>query len=134
MAKGISKILIAILVITVLCISVVSGLTIGSFQTYPVFDEEHGIRKGFDLAGGSVIVYQASQTLEDGSVVSIEPTAAQMDAATDILKGRLDRKGFTEGTVTAKGNLLEVELPSVQDTAVAIDEIGRTAKLSFLWF
>ncbi len=131
MAKGISKILLIVFIITVLCISAVSGLKFGSFQTYPVFDQEHGIRKGFDLAGGSVIVYQATEPSEDGSFIPLDPSASQMEDARKILAARLDRKGFTEGTVTAKGNLLEVELPSVQDTAVAIDEIGRTAKLSF---
>ncbi len=134
MRKGISKILIAVLVIVVLCISATSGLKIGSFQTYPVFDEEHGIRKGFDLAGGSVIVYQASRFTEDGSVIAIEPSASQMEVARKIIQSRLDRKGFTEGSVTTKGNMLEVELPSVQDTAVAINEIGQTARLSFYGF
>ncbi len=134
MVKGISKILIAVLLIGVLCVSAISGFTIGSFQTYPVFDEEHGIRKGFDLAGGSVIVYQASQFAEDGSVVAIEPSASQMEVARKIIQSRLDRKGFTEGSVTTKGNMLEVELPSVQDTAVAINEIGQTARLSFYGF
>lgn len=131
MFKGISKILIAVAVIAVLCVSAITGLTIGSFKTYPVFDAEHGIRKGFDLAGGSVIVYQASQKAEDGSFTEIEPSASQMDVARKIIQARLDRKGFTEGSVTAKGNMLEVELPSVQDTAAAINEIGQTAKLSF---
>ena len=134
MLKGISKILIAVLVIAVLCVSAISGLAIGSFKTYPVFDEEHGIRKGFDLAGGSVIVYQASQLMEDGSYAEITPDASLMDVAQKIITARLDRKGYTEGTVTVKGNMLEVELPSVKDTATAIKEIGQTARLSFYGF
>ncbi|MBR5239904.1 MAG: protein translocase subunit SecD [Clostridia bacterium] len=131
MAKGISKILITVFVIVLLCINAISGLTIGSFQTYPVFDEEHGIRKGFDLAGGSVIVYQASEKKDNGDFTAIEPSGSQMEIAKKILTARLDRKGFTEASVTVKGNMLEVELPSVQDTSVAINEIGKTAKLSF---
>ena len=54
-----------------------------------------------------------------------------METAKKIITARLDRKNFTEATVSVKGNMLEVELPSVQDTALAIDEIGRTAKLAF---
>lgn len=131
MAKGIGKIVIALLVVFVLCYTAAFGVTIGSFKTYPVFDEEHGIRKGFDLAGGSVIVYQASQTAEDGSVVAITPEESQMEVARKIINARLDRQGYTEGTVTVKGNQLEVELPSVKDTAKAIQEIGQTAKLAF---
>ncbi len=134
MAKGIGKIVIAILVIVALCWTAAYGLTIGTFKMYPVFDDENGIRKGFDLAGGSVIVYQASQTQEDGSVVAIEPSEEQMNVAKQIINSRLDRKGYTEGTVTVKGNQLEVELPSVQDTATAIQEIGQTAKLAFYGF
>lgn len=131
MAKGIGKIVIALLVIAVLCYTAAYGMTIGTFKMYPVFDDEHGIRKGFDLAGGSVIVYQASQTAEDGSAVAIEPTEEQMNVAKQIITARLDRQGYTEGTVTVKGNQLEVELPSVKDTAKAIQEIGQTAKLAF---
>ena len=131
MAKGIGKLVIALLVIAILCYTAAFGLTIGSFKLYPVFDEENGIRKGFDLAGGSVIVYQATQTAEDGSQIAIEPTDEQMNVARQIINSRLDRKGYTEGTVTQKGNQLEVELPSVQDTATAIQEIGQTAKLAF---
>lgn len=134
MAKGLGKIVIAILVIAALCWTAVYGLTIGTFKMYPVFDDENGIRKGFDLAGGSVIVYQASQTAEDGTSVAIEPTEEQMNVAKQIINSRLDRKGYTEGTVTVKGNQLEVELPSVQDTAAAIQEIGQTAKLAFYGF
>lgn len=131
MAKGIGKALIAILVIVALCYTAAYGMTIGTFKMYPVFDEEHGIRKGFDLAGGSVIVYQASQTAEDGTAVAINPEEDQMNVAKQIISSRLDRLGYTEGTVTVKGNQLEVELPSVKDTAKAIQEIGQTAKLSF---
>lgn len=134
MAKGIGKIVIAILVIAVLCYTAAFGMTIGTFKMYPVFDDENGIRKGFDLAGGSVIVYQATQTAEDGTQIAIEPTEEQMGIAKKIIESRLDRKGYTEGTVTTKGNQLEVELPSVQDTAQAIQEIGQTAKLAFFGF
>lgn len=126
MAKGISKIVATLVVIVLLCYVAISGLTVGSMKIGPVFDDEHGIRKGFDLAGGSVIVYQAEKT-EDGK----EPTDTQMAVAKKILDGRLSRKGYTEGTVTIKGTQLEVEIPAVTDTQEAIESIGQTAKLTF---
>ena len=92
MAKGISKIIATLIVIVLLVYVAISGLTIGSTKIGPVFDDEHGVRKGFDLAGGSVIVYQAEKT-DEGK----EPTDAQMKVAKQILDGRLSRKGFTEG-------------------------------------
>jgi protein-export SecD/SecF family membrane protein len=132
MAKGIGKLFIAMIVIAVLCYSATYGLTIGQFKTHPVFDSEFGIRKGFDLAGGSVIVYKAMSTKdESGKQTELTPTADQMNTAKSILDRRLTRMGYTEGTVTIKGNELEVELPSVNDTAKAIKEIGQTAKLTF---
>lgn len=127
MAKGISKIVATLIVIILLAYVAISGLTIGSMQIGPVFDDEHGIRKGFDLAGGSVIVYQAGKT-SDGKT----PTDEQMKVAKQILDGRLTRKGFTEGTVTVKGTQLEVEIPAVTDTKEAIESIGQTAKLAFV--
>jgi len=126
MAKGISKIVATLVVIVLLCYVAISGLAIGSVKIGPVFDDEHGIRKGFDLAGGSVIVYQAEKT-EDGK----EATDEQMAVAKRILDGRLSRKGYTEGTVTIKGTQLEVEIPAVTDTQEAIESIGQTAKLTF---
>lgn len=126
MAKGISKIVATLVVIVLLCYIAISGLAIGSIKIGPVFDDENGIRKGFDLAGGSVIVYQAEKT-EDGK----EATDEQMAVAKRILDGRLSRKGYTEGTVTIKGTQLEVEIPAVTDTQEAIESIGQTAKLTF---
>lgn len=127
MAKGISKIVATLVVIVLLAYVAISGLTIGSVNIGPVFDDEHGIRKGFDLAGGSVIVYEAGKT-NDGK----EPSDEQMKVAKKILDGRLSRKGFTEGTVTIKGKQLEVEIPAVTDTKEAIESIGQTAKLAFV--
>lgn len=132
MAKGIGKLVIALLIIAVLCYTALYGMTIGTFKTYPVFDSENGIRKGFDLAGGSVIVYKAMSAKDaNGNQTELNPTEAQMTTAKQILDRRLTRMGYTEGTVTIKGNQLEVELPSVNDTAKAIKEIGQTAKLAF---
>lgn len=125
MAKGISKIVAVIIVIVLLCYIAISGITLGGANIGPVFGE-NGIRKGFDLAGGSVIVYQASET-EEGTTA----TAEQMNIAKKILDSRLSRLGLTEGTVTVKGTQLEVEIPAMQNPEEAITAIGQTAKLTF---
>ena len=129
MAKGISKVVVVILLTALLCLIAVGTIPIGSFKG--VFNSEHGIRKGFDLAGGSVIVYQASATDDQGNTNPIDASESQMQVAKKILDGRLTRKGYTEGTVTIKGSQLEVELPAVKDTKEAIESIGQTAKLTF---
>lgn len=131
MAKGICKVVAVVILTALACYIAVSGLAIGSFKLGPVFDDERGIRKGFDLAGGSVIVYQASEVDENGNATPIDATDSQMEVAKKILDGRLTRKGYTEGTVTIKGSQLEVELPAVKDTKEAIESIGQTAKLTF---
>ena len=94
MAKGISKVVVVILLTALLCLIAVGTIPIGSFKG--VFNSEHGIRKGFDLAGGSVIVYQASETDDQGNTNPIDASESQMQVAKKILDGRLTRQGYTE--------------------------------------
>ena len=56
MAKNIAKIVLIVLIIGLLAFVAVNGLSLTTVgipvEIHSVMDEEHGIRKGFDLTGG----------------------------------------------------------------------------------
>ena len=93
------------------------------------FDEDFGIKKGFDLAGGSVIVFEPD--VKDPASVSDE----EISAALAALRLRLDSNGLNEATVSEQvsDNLkrLRVEIPAVTDPNEAIQYLGAMASLSF---
>ncbi len=83
----------------------------------------HGISLGLDLSGGVYIVYEAEKDA---------PTADEMNSAVSLIQGRLDRKGYTEAEVAKEGTKrIRVEIPGIEEVQTAIEEIGRTAQLSF---
>lgn len=128
MAKNIAKIVLVVLIIGLLSFIAVNGLSLTAVgipvEFHSVMDGEHGIRKGFDLTGGSVIVYEA----EAESV-----TTEQSDTIRDIMRKRLDRLGFTEATVAKQGEKrVVIEIPSVTNPEDAIRTLGKTAKLHFV--
>lgn len=128
MAKGIIKIVIAVLLIAAFAYTAVFGLSLSSLgipvKFHGVMDETNGIRFGFDLTGGSVIVYEAD---------TATPTEDQMDTVVDIMYKRLTNLGFTEATVTKQGeNRVSVEIPTVTNPDEAIRILGATAQLSFV--
>lgn len=57
----------------------------------------------------------------------------KMDSAISMIQQRLDRKGWTESNVYQEGDKrIRVEIPGIEDVETAINEIGQTAKLSFV--
>ncbi|MCL1843202.1 MAG: protein translocase subunit SecD [Defluviitaleaceae bacterium] len=82
------------------------------------------IRQGLDLRGGVSILYEADID---------NPTSADMNAAQALLRGRLDRRNYTEADVTQEGaGQIRVDIPGVDDPEAAVAEIGATARLVFL--
>ncbi len=82
-------------------------------------------RLGLDLRGGTQIMLQAKKTGD------VEPTAANVDRAIEILRGRVDGLGIAEPTLARVGeDRILVELPDVQDPDQAKEVIGRTAQLT----
>jgi len=81
------------------------------------------IRQGLDLMGGVSILYEADHP---------NPSTEDMNAANNLLRGRLDRRGYLEATSVIEGNRqIRVEIPGVEDAAAVIAEIGQTALLTF---
>ncbi len=120
-----SIITLCFVVLIAVLINVVSflGFDISGFKYGGIFDEAKGIRKGIDLAGGSVITFQANAT---------NPTADEMASVEAVFNRRLADLGYTEARIsTAEGGRITVEIPSVFDTDAAADILGKTAKLTF---
>lgn len=84
-----------------------------------------GIRLGLDLKGGVNIVYEAD--------VDTEPSQNEMNAAIEMIRVRLDREGYTEADVAQEGTKrIRVDIPGVEDATEAVEQIGATAKLTFV--
>ncbi|MDD6483208.1 MAG: protein translocase subunit SecD [Clostridiales bacterium] len=99
------------------------GFNLAGFSYGGIFDEEKGIRKGIDLAGGSVITFQADAE---------NPTDAEMDVVESIFNTRMTNAGYTEARISkSEGGQITVEIPSVTDTDEAASLLGDVAKLTF---
>ena len=123
-SKSIIKFTLAVLVIAILAYIASCGLTIGNFSIPSALDAERGIKRGLDLAGGSVIVFEADTT----EAVSED----NMAAVREVLRNRLDIHGYFEGVVSQQGdNRVRVEIPSVTNPEEAVAILGATAKLTF---
>lgn len=90
--------------------------------------EEDTIRLGLDLAGGSIITYKAIP--EEGESVN----DSGMDSVVEVMRYRLDSMGYTEALVYRfgdAGDMLRIEIPSIDDPDEAAKVLGSTAKLEF---
>ncbi len=127
-AKSIVKFTVICLIIAFLAYVAAFGISFMGKTISPSFDEDFGIEKGFDLAGGSVIVFEPK--VEDPTKVSDE----QIDAATAALRLRLDSNGLNDATVSKQETddlkRLRVEIPAVTDPNEAISYLGAMASLS----
>lgn len=121
----ISFILIMVIIAAFACVCAFE-IPIGNF-TIPSVLGDQGIKKGLDLVGGSIIVFEPD--VPAGTKV----TSVDMDAAESIIRARLDAQGNTEATISRQGETgLRVEIPNIDDPQEAISIIGQVAKLEFL--
>jgi SecD/SecF fusion protein len=82
---------------------------------------------GLDLKGGTELVYQGEPSAQTPKV-----TTAALQRAVDIMRQRVDQLGVSNPSIsTAGSNQITVQLPDVQDTARAEQEVGTTAQLFF---
>ncbi len=124
-SKSIGKFAIVIIIIALLAYIAAFGLQIGGKQIHNVLDKEHGIRRGIDLAGGSELVFEPSADAKNVS-------DADLAAAEQVLKARLDSLGYTEATVSRQGEgRIRVEIPSIANPEDAVEVLGETAVLTF---
>lgn len=127
-SKSIAKFLIAIIIIAALAITAF-GVDLGSYRIAGVMDDESGIRKGMDLAGGSAIVFEP---VDDNGNPVTKVSSDDLSTIESVLRARLDSQNLTEATTQKQGdNRVRVEMPSVLNPQDAIELLGTTAKLTF---
>ena len=128
-AKSIVKFSAVCVIIAILAYVAAFGIQLFGYYIPASFDEDYGIEKGFDLAGGSVIVFEPK--VDDISSVTEE----QINASVAALRLRLDANGLNEATVSEQTSdeqrRLRVEIPAVTDPNEAIAYLGAMASLSF---
>ncbi|MBE6701120.1 MAG: protein translocase subunit SecD [Ruminococcaceae bacterium] len=124
MAKNLVKLICALLAITLLSYVALCG--IGKF--FPGVFEEGAIRKGLDLAGGTLLVYQPD--VEDMSKV----TDAELDTVVSIMTRRLSNAGYTEATISQlkDDGKIQIEIPEVKNLGEARDLLGNIGQLIFI--
>ena len=70
-------VLMVIIAVVLNCVAFI-GFDVAGFKYGGIFDEEKGIRKGIDLAGGSVITFEANVANwddESGEITDSDPTS-----------------------------------------------------------
>ena len=86
------------------------------------------VRQGLDLQGGAYLVFQA-----DLSKTAKTDQASAMTSLISVIEKRANPAGTSEISVQQQGtNQVVVQLPGVKDVNDAINQIGRTANLTFL--
>ena len=121
----ISFLLVVVLIVACACIAAFD-VKIGSLRVPSTFDEERGIKKGLDLVGGSIIVFEPD--VKDLSKVSEDA----MDSAESIIRTRLDAVVDTEATITRQDDTsIRIEIPGEQNPHDAVEKLGKVAKLEF---
>lgn len=124
MNKGNQKLksigLFALVLIVAAGLSYLAYFGLGEKNTFGI----ENIKLGLDLQGGVNIVYEAAID---------NPTAADMAAAVQMIRTRLDKEGYTEADASQEGsNRIRVDIPGVDDAQSAVDSIGAAAMLRFL--
>ncbi len=121
-----SILILALMVVVAVLMNYVAffGISIGDMSYGGVLDEQQGIRRGIDIAGGSVITFRA---------LADNPTEEQMDVVEAIFSARLNNAGYTEARISRdETGKITVEIPSETDTDKAASLLGATAKLTFV--
>jgi len=85
---------------------------------------------GLDLSGGTQLIYQGQPNAQNPEV-----DGEDIDRAIEIVRDRVDSLGVAEPEISRIGqDQLQVNLPEIQDTQRAIDQVGDTAQLYFYDF
>lgn len=110
-----------------ICLVTIAGWYISVFGIGSMDSVKDKLKLGLDIEGGVYVVMEA-QTNETGD--ALKTTMEQTQA---VIENRVNQLGLSEAVVTIEGkDRIRVELPGVEDTNAAIEQIGRTAQLHFL--
>lgn len=124
--SSISRFVLLLAAIVAICAISVCGIYINDETRLKGIFEEDTIRLGLDLAGGSVVTFQA-QTEDTGDDLDYG-----MESVLTVMRDRLDGQGLTEALCYKTGNdMVTIEIPDIDDPNEAIANFMQTAKLQF---
>ena len=124
--SSISRFALLITAILLICAMTVCGVYVNDDTRLPGIFEDGTIRLGLDLAGGSIVTFQA-QTDDTGDALE-----SGMDSVYTVMRDRLDGQGLTEALCYLTGDdMITIEIPDVDDPNEAIASFMQTAKLQF---
>lgn len=102
------------------------GFTVGKFS----FKSDYKLILGLDLAGGSHLIFKA-----DTENINGDEKKVAMEAVRNVIERRVNFFGVSEPNVYTSSfegkDRIVVELPGFNDTAQAVQLIGKTAQLIF---
>ncbi len=125
-AVSVSRFVLLLLAIVLVCSITVGGVYFSDDTQLKGIFEEGTIRLGLDLAGGSVVTFQA-KTDDTGSDLE-----TGMNSVYTVMRDRLDGQGLTEALCYLTGDdMITIEIPDVEDPNEAIANFMQTAKLQF---
>ncbi|MGI5878059.1 MAG: protein translocase subunit SecD [Christensenellales bacterium] len=120
---SILSLIIVVLIVAVFGVLAVRGMAIGRYDILPL---SRAIRQGLDLRGGVYTVYEAKDE-------NVEGFNDKMSTAIGIIRNRLDKKGYTEATISRQGaTRIRVEIPDISDPKAVLSIIGEPALLQFV--
>ena len=124
--SSITRFALLIMAILLVCSITVCGVYINDENRLQGIFEDGTIRLGLDLAGGSIVTFQA-ETEETGDDLD-----AGMQSVYTVMRDRLDGQGLTEALCYLTGDdMITIEIPDVDDPNEAIANFMQTAKLQF---
>ncbi len=113
-----------LLILIALCLFIIVS---GYWAFLNAADQETGIKRGLDIAGG---LYVLLETVETGDQELDEDA---IERAITVIRMRVDELGVAEPIIAAQGdNRIRIELPDIDDVEQARTIIGRTALLQFV--
>lgn len=111
----------------IICLITIFGWYVTIFGIGSVDSIKDKFKLGLDIEGGVYVVMEAQTDAKGAKLESI------MEQTQAVIENRVNQMGLSEANVTIEGDKrIRVELPGVEDTDEAIEQIGRTAQLRFL--
>lgn len=118
---------IVISVLLAIVLAVASVLCFADFKVPNTIYDYHSILsmvgKGIDLSGGYYVVLEPESEESNDDIIN---------KAMEILRARLDDKGYSEATISVQDNTkIRVEIPKVDNAEEVLKVIGSTGELTF---
>ena len=120
--------LVAVFAAILTVLTFVDNIPVGRNKIKDLHSFTSLIGKGIDLSGGYYVVL----TPKDSESAGESSDTSTLDRAMTILRERLDKKGYTEATVSVQdANKIRVEIPEVENAEEVLQLLSNTGEISF---